>query len=77
MTLTHDYGPTYRSVGPAIQYLRECRGWTVAQLATHSELPAVTIYRLEDGTNIPTLPTLQRIANGFGVTVAKLLTGVM
>lgn len=70
--------PAYRALcGQLAAYLRAgraARGWTQEQAAERCEL-SPTVYRyLESGRHNATLVTLARIALGFGVTVAELLT---
>jgi len=46
---------------------------TQEQLASNLDVDQVTISRFERGTTLPSLPTLNRLAFIFGVTMAQLL----
>ena len=63
-----------RQIGETIKKLRARRGWTQTQLAKRAKVHRVSLARLETAlTRIPTLPTLDRIAQALGVSVAELL----
>lgn len=53
-----------------IEDLRKKRNWSVYQLAKESELPYSTLNNLLHRTNIPTVPTLQKICDGLGITMS-------
>jgi transcriptional regulator with XRE-family HTH domain len=54
----------------------EC-GWLVSELAARAHVNPSVLYRLEDGrTRNPTLPTLQKISQAFGLTVKELRNAV-
>lgn len=57
-----------------IENLRMSRGWSVYQLAKEAELPYSTLNNLLHRTNIPTIPTLQHICDGLGITLADFFT---
>ncbi|HIU74529.1 MAG TPA: helix-turn-helix transcriptional regulator [Candidatus Pelethocola excrementipullorum] len=46
------------------------RGWTYYRLAKESELPYSTINNMIHRTNIPTIPTLQKMCDAFGITLS-------
>ena len=51
---------------------REDRGWTEYQLAEHSGLPQSTISSWYRKNMIPTVPSLQKICQAFGITLSQL-----
>lgn len=51
---------------------REERGWTEYQLAEHSGLPQSTISSWYRKNMIPTIPSLEKICNAFGITLSQL-----
>ncbi len=51
---------------------REARGWTEYQLAEHSGLPQSTISSWYRKNMIPTVPSLEKICQAFGITLAQL-----
>lgn len=65
---------------PLAKRLRELRhqtGMNIKEFAGHSGLQPNRITDWEIGINTPTVPTLQRYALAFGITVAELIEGVM
>ena len=51
---------------------REQRGWTEYQLAEESGLPQSTISSWYRKKMIPTVPSLEKICNAFGITLSQL-----
>ncbi len=51
---------------------REARGWTEYQLAERSGLPQSTISSWYRKNMIPTIPSLEKICDAFGITLAQL-----
>ena len=51
---------------------RDERGWTEYQLAEHSGLPQSTISSWYRKNMIPTIPSLEKICNAFGITLSQL-----
>ncbi len=51
---------------------REARGWTEYQLAEQSGLPQSTISSWYRKNMIPTVPSLEKICQAFGITLAQL-----
>ncbi len=47
---------------------------TQEQLANSLDIDPLTISRFERGATLPSLPTLQRLAQALGVTMAQLLS---
>lgn len=56
----------------AITKYREERGWTEYQLAEHSGLPQSTISSWYRKNMVPTIPSLEKICNAFGITLSQL-----
>jgi len=52
---------------------REERGWTEYQLAEKSGLPQSTISSWYRKKLVPTLPSLEKICEAFGITLTELL----
>lgn len=55
-----------------ITQYRQTRGWTEYQLAEKSGLPQSTISSWYRKNMIPTVPSLEKICNAFGITLSQL-----
>ncbi|HJC16282.1 MAG TPA: helix-turn-helix transcriptional regulator [Candidatus Fusicatenibacter intestinigallinarum] len=53
-----------------IQDLCKERNWSYYRLAKESDIPYSTLNNMISRTNIPTIPTLQKLCDGFGITLA-------
>lgn len=53
---------------------REERGWTEYQLAERSGLPQSTISSWYRKNMVPTVPSLEKICNAFGITLSQLFS---
>ena len=62
-----------RQLGVRIASLRAGRGMSQRQFALVLELDRVTLNRIESGSGNPTLGTLERIAEGLGISLSELL----
>ena len=51
---------------------RQARGWTEYQLAERSGLPQSTISSWYRKSMIPTVPSLEKICEAFGITLSQL-----
>ena len=51
---------------------REARGWTEYQLAEKAGLPQSTISSWFRKGMMPTIPSLEKICNAFGITISQL-----
>lgn len=51
---------------------REARGWTEYQLAERSGLPQSTISSWYRKNMVPTVPSLEKICQAFGITLSQL-----
>ena len=56
----------------AITKYREARGWTEYQLAEESGLPQSTISSWYRKKMMPTIPSLEKICQAFGITLSQL-----
>ncbi|HBA63932.1 MAG TPA: XRE family transcriptional regulator [Lachnospiraceae bacterium] len=50
------------------------RNWTYYKLAKESGIPYSTLNNMIHRANIPTIPTLQKICNGFGISLADFFS---
>lgn len=55
-----------------ISEYREARNWSEYQLAEQSGLPQSTISSWYRKNMIPTIPSLEKICNAFGITLSQL-----
>ena len=46
------------------------RGWSYYKLAQNAKIPYSTLNNMLHRDNIPTIPTLQKICDGMGITLA-------
>lgn len=67
--------PAPEPFGAYVRLMREVRGLSQEELAEQCTLSADTIRRLEHGSFSPSLLTLRKLANGFGLSVAQLFHG--
>lgn len=58
----------------AIADYRTERGWTEYQLAERSGLPQSTISSWYRKNMVPTVPSLEKICNAFGITLSQLFS---
>lgn len=61
-----------KNILAAISSYREERGWTEYQLAERSGLPQSTISSWYRKNLVPTVPSLERICQAFGITLSQL-----
>ena len=57
-----------------IQHIKDLcaeRNWTYYKLAKEAELPYSTISNMLHRGNIPSVPTLQKMCNGFGISLTS------
>ncbi len=64
-----------RAIGARLRELREERGWTQRDLDSRLGILQSKLSKYESGTHQPSLRTLVRMANLFGVSTDYLLTG--
>lgn len=54
-----------------IRQLCDARGWTVYRLAKESGITYSTLCTMLHKSNLPSIPTLCKICNGFGITLPQ------
>lgn len=57
-----------------IQELCRARSWTYYRLAKESGIPYSTLSTMLHKTYVPTVPSLMKICDGFGITLAQFFT---
>lgn len=63
----------YQLMGRRIHELRRQRGWTLQDLARQANLSLSFMGHIERGTRKPSLETIVRLAQIFGVSIDSLL----
>lgn len=58
-----------------VKELCEERGWSYYQLALKAGIPYSTLNNMLHHSNIPTVPTLQKICNGLEITLPDFFAG--
>jgi len=56
--------------------LRKKKGFSQEAFADHAGLHRVAVGWIEQGKRVPSLRTLVKISQGFGISLSKLLSGV-
>lgn len=59
-------------LGTRIRQIRKQKGMTQQHLSSASEIEKANLSRIESGMTNPTVLTLHKICNAFGVTVVDL-----
>lgn len=57
-----------------VRQLMEQRGWTEYRLAKETDLPLSTITNMFRRQTAPTIPTLEMICRGMGITLSQFFT---
>lgn len=57
-----------------IQELCQARSWTYYRLAKASGIPYSTLSTMLHKTNVPSVPSLIKICNGLGITLAQFFS---
>lgn len=57
-----------------IHELCQARSWTYYRLAKESGIPYSTLSTMLHKTYVPTVPSLMKICNGFGITLAQFFS---
>ena len=57
-----------------IKALCETRSWTYYRLAKESDIPYSSLNTMLHKTYIPTVPSLMKICNGFGITLSQFFS---
>ncbi|MDD7741036.1 MAG: helix-turn-helix transcriptional regulator [Fusicatenibacter sp.] len=53
-----------------VQELCKERSWTYYRLAKEADIPYSTLNNMMNRNNIPTIPTLQKLCDAFGITLS-------
>jgi transcriptional regulator with XRE-family HTH domain len=67
--------PDLRLLAERIKALRGAKGWTQEQLAERASMQRSYLADLELGRRNPSVRTLVKVANAFGIPVPELLEG--
>lgn len=62
------------SVIERIKELCKARSWTYYRLAKESGITYSTLNTMINKDNLPSIPTLSKICNGFGITLAQFFS---
>ncbi len=62
-----------KRIGQRVRAAREDLNWTLDFLAERTGIQAPNLSRLESGKHLPSLPTLERVADALGISIAELL----
>ena len=73
MSTIPDETQALSAISHRLRLEREARHWTLAELATRSNVSKATISKIERGEMSPTAVTLVRLAAAFDLTLAGLL----
>lgn len=65
--------PLREVVRGRIKALRREKGLTQEELCERAEISVDAVNRIENGTRVPTIDTLEKIATGLGVSLTDLL----
>lgn len=57
-----------------IKQLCDARAWSYYRLAKASDIPYSTLNTMLHKSNVPTVPSLQKICDGFGITLAQFFS---
>lgn len=63
-----------QEIGERVRLERAKRRWTLADLSARTGIKVPNLSRLEKGTHMPSLETLERVAAAFGLPVAALVS---
>ena len=66
----------FAGLGPALRRLRLRRGLSQRELATRAGVTRPMISSYERGTNLPSLPTLDRLLGSLGLCPADLIEAI-
>lgn len=57
-----------------LQELMDARGWTIYRVAKEAGIPWSTVRNMFKRNTEPSIPTLEAICNGMGITLAHFFT---
>ena len=58
-------------INERIRQLCDVRGWTIYRLAKESGITYSTLCTMLHKSNVPSVPTLCKICNGFGISLSE------
>lgn len=64
-----------RRIGERVRLARQGPGWTLDELAQRTGIQRPNLSRLEAGKHLPSLETLERVAEALGIRLAELVAG--
>lgn len=62
-------------INERIRQLCDARGWTIYRLAKESGITYSTLCTMLHKSNVPSVPTLCKICNGFGISLSEFFDG--
>jgi XRE family transcriptional regulator, regulator of sulfur utilization len=62
--------------GERVRKLRKARGWTQEEMAERFGIDRAYLSHVERGTKNICLPTMDILAKGFDISLARLLSGI-
>ena len=74
LAATEDASPEQLALAERIHRWRRTRGWTQAELAARAGFARSTLSKIENGILCPTFEILVKLARGFDVDVAALIS---
>lgn len=60
-------------IAARIRQEREARGWSLGELASRTDIQPPNLSRLESGKHVPSLETLERVADALGLRLVDLV----
>jgi transcriptional regulator with XRE-family HTH domain len=72
-TKRKEYYMVHESLAQRLRVLRAKKGWTLVEAARHAGVGRDTLSDLERGRQHPVMPTVAKLAKGYGVPVEELL----
>ncbi|MBR1810119.1 MAG: helix-turn-helix transcriptional regulator [Clostridia bacterium] len=54
-----------------VRQLMKARNWSYYKMAKECGIPEATAYNMENRNTVPSMPTLELICNGMGITLAQ------
>ena len=54
-----------------IQFFLNCKHWSLYKLAKESDLPYSSLNNIFNRRTLPTIPTLEKICTGFGISMSE------
>ncbi|WP_139652457.1 helix-turn-helix domain-containing protein [Raoultibacter phocaeensis] len=67
---------TRKAIGARIRSLRKQNGLTQVTFANMVNIERAYLSRVESGERNPSIDMIERIANGFGLTLSEFLDGI-